>query len=633
MLTEQFRVRMGHAPSPSEQRSWERSLVVLAEDLHAAGLGSVDALVEYQLPLSSMRADVVLCGRNPRTRAHSYVVVELKQWTAATPVDGTADVCLGGGGGGLRLHPAEQVRRYCTYIADYLASLGGSPEELAGVAYLHNAVDQGVAGLWELEEDRLGRLFTGQRRGELHDHLRSLIDPESGPEAADDLLASAVRPSKQLLALAANEVQQREQFVLLDQQRTAYSMVMRGLERARTANRKQVVVVTGGPGSGKSAIALSLMGELSRQGRSVLHATGSSAFTKVLRKVAGARQPRIQAMFKYYNQFIDAQPNGIEVLINDEAHRLRETSTNRWTPSRTRTGRPQVEELIDAARVSVFLLDEHQVVRTGERGTVEWIRSAASSMGCELVQIDLAAQFRCGGSSAYEAWVRRLLGLESGGPTSWVGDDNFDVSVASAPSAMEARLATLLNRGYSARIAAGYCWEWSSPSGSELKADVRIGDWSRPWNNPKDTKIGDAPGRPYWALDPAGFHQVGCIYTAQGFEYDYSGVIIGPDPTSCGAPIVGSHEPSSVTTTKFARPKHTSLTGRFGTRTRCSSPEECGARRSTRPIVKPRPSSCAWSRSDAHVPSLCRDARPSGELEVEGHLGEGTVDWVVGQES
>ena len=321
----------------------------------------------------------------------------------------------------------------------------------------------------------------------------------------------------------------REQFVLIDEQQVAYSMVLRAVEHARRANTKEVVIVTGGPGSGKSVIALSLLGELSRQGRSVLHATGSSAFTQTLRKVAGHREPRVKALFSYYNNFIDAEKNGLEVLINDEAHRIRETSTNRWTPAAKRSGRPQVEDLINAARVSVFLLDEHQVVKPGERGNVADIVSAAERLGCNVVKVGLDDQFRCGGSRLYEEWVLRLLGLAPGGPMAWPGDEAFDLDVAESPAEMEVPPAPAGSPGYPSRIAAGYCWNWSKPKGDFLFPDVKIGDWKRPWNNPKDTNVGDAPGRPFWASDPAGFDQVGCIYTAQGFEYDYGGVIFGDD--------------------------------------------------------------------------------------------------------
>jgi DUF2075 family protein len=58
---------------------------------------------------------------------------------------------------------------------------------------------------------------------------------------------------------------------------------------------------------------------------------------------------------------------------------------------------------------------------------------------------------------------------------------------------------------------------------------VVVGSWSRPWNLKGDRAIGGAPPSALWATDPAGFGQVGCVYTAQGFEYDWNGVILGPD--------------------------------------------------------------------------------------------------------
>lgn len=502
---------------------------VLANDLQEAGLGEVEVLVEYQLPLTSKRVDAVLCGRHPRTRLPQYVLVELKQWSSAHLLDDSETVCVLDGLGE-RLHPVEQVRRYCSYLGDFAAALSTSPSALSGVAYLHNATDGDVGSLWQLEPDEQGRMFTSQRRGDFLRYLQQRLAPESGADAADLLLSSVIRPSKQLLALAAEEVQSREQFVLLDEQGVAHELVTRAVERSLRANTKEVIVISGGPGSGKSVIALSLVGELSRQGRSVLHATGSSAFTKTLRRVAGQRAPRVKEMFKFFNQFGDAETNSLDVLICDEAHRIRATSSNRYTPARLRTGRPQVDELIAAARVPVFLLDEHQVVRPGEIGTIADIRAAAERAGVEVREVDLDGQFRCGGSRLYEEWVLRLLGLEPGGPVPWEGDDTFSLGVAEEPSLMEIQLHQMLDRGYGARIAAGYCWPWSdAKSGRPLQLDVQIGDWHKPWNNKKETSHEGAPGTPFWASDAAGFGQVGCVYTAQGFEYDYAGVIIGPD--------------------------------------------------------------------------------------------------------
>ena len=530
-LAEQYAFALGRRAAESELRSWERSLPVLAEDLREAGLTEVEVLVEYQLPLSSKRVDALLAGVHPRTGRPSYVLVELKQWSQVEPHEDAPDLCyVETYGRHPVLHPAEQVRRYCTFLADFSRALEDAPDALAGAAYLHNATEFGVSGLRALSEDEHGQLFTRERRGEFLDFLRRRLSPGPGVEQADLLLSSAVAPSRQLLTVAAAEVQQREQFTLLDEQQVAYRLVLTAVERARTSNAKQVVLVTGGPGSGKSVIALSVLGEMWRQGRTALHATGSKSFTETLRKVAGIRSPRVKALFKYFNSFMTADPNGLDVLICDEAHRMRETSVNRYTRADLRTGRAQVDELIDAARVPVFLLDAHQVVRPGETGTPDLIRSAAAEAGIEVTEVALDAQFRCGGSRTYEEWVLRLLELDPGGPVAWKGDTYFELRLAESPAELEGLLQSKAADGYGARMTAGFCWPWSDPRpDGSLVDDVAIGAWQRPWNLKGDRSVGGAPPASLWATDPAGFDQVGCIYTAQGFEYDWNGVIFGPD--------------------------------------------------------------------------------------------------------
>lgn len=333
-----------------------------------------------------------------------------------------------------------------------------------------------------------------------------------------------------MLAVAADEVQTREQFVLQGQQELAFKIVMHEVAKAQRSDHKAVVIVAGGPGSGKSVIALSLLGELARQGRTVLHATGSRSFTQTLRKVAGRRNKRVERLFKYFNQFMDAERNGLDVLILDEAHRIRETSANRFTKAEHRTGRPQLDELLAAARVPVFLLDENQVVRPGEMGAVDTIRSFAESQGLAVHHVPLPEQYRCGGSAAYVNWVHALLGLSDAPPSAWLGDDRFEVVVADSPLEMEQLLRRKDADGYSARMTAGYCWPWSDPrADGTLVPDVEIGDWARPWNLKSERRIGTAPPASLWAYEPGGFDQVGCVYTAQGFEYDWNGVIIGPD--------------------------------------------------------------------------------------------------------
>ncbi|MFC6082448.1 DNA/RNA helicase domain-containing protein [Sphaerisporangium aureirubrum] len=477
-IAEHLRRTAHIAPSPAEQRSWDRSLPVLARDLVDAGLGEVEMLVEYQLPLTSKRADVVLAGVDRRTGEDAYVVVELKQWSRAELFeDDPGLVLVEGVPGAPRLHPVLQVQGYCEYIADFTGALHGRSDAIRGVAYLHNAADPDIEDLYSAVDGEHARMFAKSRRGAFLDYLRDRFAPQPGAGAADRLLGSVIRPSKQLLKLAAAEIKEREQFVLLAEQRLAYEIVQHAAERARRADAKEV-----------------------------------------------------KNLFKYFNSFTESRRNDLDVLICDEAHRIRETSQNRYTPARLRGDRRQVDELIDAARVPVFLLDEHQVVRPGETGTVAEIRSHAQARGFRVHEVSLDEQFRCGGSRAYEDWVLSLLGLDGRSPGPWTGDDHFAVGLAESPWELETALHGKLAEGYSARMTAGFCWPWSDPRKDDsLVHDVRIGDWSRPWNVKGDRAVGSAPASALWATMDGGFEQVGCVYTAQGFEYDWNGVIIGPD--------------------------------------------------------------------------------------------------------
>ncbi len=520
------------AVAEGERRSWRSSLPILANDLREAGLDGVHVLLEARLPLTSKRADVILAGVHPRTGRHSYVVLELKQWSSARRwQESTTLVDVPGAPYRPALHPALQVDAYVDYLRDFLRVLAEDDESVRGAAYLHNASEAGVTDLRHADSGARSPVFTGNRRGEFHDWLRSRLSSASGAQAADDLVTSHVAPSRQLLSVAAQEVREREHFVLLDEQRVAYELVLAEVRRAREADHKTAVVIAGGPGSGKSVIALSLLGELARQGRTVMHATGSRSFTQTLRQVAGKGSSRTRNLFAYFNSFMSAERNGLDVLILDEAHRLRVTSVNRYTRKEIRAAaRPQIEELFDAARVPVFLLDQFQVVRPGEMGSVPEIEQHAAARGLDVRHVDLNAQFRAGGSDAYLDWVLRLLGLRGGGPIPWRDEDRFSVEVVDSPEELERRLQAQIDRGLNARMTAGYCWPWSDPRpDGSLVDDVVVGTWRRPWNLRGDRAVGGAPPSALWATGEGGFGQVGCVYTAQGFEYSWNGVILGPD--------------------------------------------------------------------------------------------------------
>jgi uncharacterized protein len=526
LLEQAFSEQMLSRPNPSEVTSWANSLPVLQEDLVRANLAEAGIVLEYMLPLSSKRLDAVILGRDSNGKARA-TVIELKQWRQAE-ITSVEDRLINMHGT-LTLHPQQQVAQYVLYLRDFHTLVDKQKLLIDGGAYLHNADlnDARSMQLSYLSDLKEFPLFTRDDRSDLQKFLYDRAGAGDGEQVLGDYLDAPLRPSKKLLDHVALEIEGHPMFHLLDEQFVAFELVKRAVQQSLSTSKKTVILVRGGPGTGKSVIAARIIGEMAKRGLNVSHATGSRSFTETLRKTVGRRGA---PLFRYFNSFAMADANEIDVLVCDEAHRIRASSNSRFTRAANRSNLPQVDELIQVAKTPVFLLDQDQVVRPQEIGTAEVIQDAARRNAADLVEVDLNGQFRCMGSDAYVQWVDRLLGLVPGSPVPWDGHDPFSLGLADSPSAMEQWLRERHGQRYTARMTAGYCWVWSDPDpDGYLVDDIEIGSWRRPWNARPGKKTKDAPAASYWATDARGFDQVGCIYTAQGFEYDYGGVIMGAD--------------------------------------------------------------------------------------------------------
>ncbi|WP_377256380.1 DUF2075 domain-containing protein [Phytohabitans kaempferiae] len=493
-------------------------------------------LVELRSPLTNSRMDLVLVGSHPADGRPSVVVVENKQWSKVEPVPASELVKVPGlpANWESQVHPANQVWAYCNTLTNYLPALENA--HVYGIVNMHNAssedLHQILPAVQGLDSDvcQNVRIFGDDQRDDMARFFRAVLSATDAASNADYLLKSPARPTRALMSAVSDSVLRRNVFTLLDDQRLAYDHVLRAVHESQANDHKEIILVIGGPGTGKSVIAIELLGALSRLNTSAVHATGSKSFTQTLRDQLGTTNRRAKQVFTYFNNYAHVKPNDIDVLIADEAHRIRQNSNTRFTPRDRRSDIAQVEELIRAARVPVFLLDENQIVRKGEVGSIDLIRQAAQARGIKVTEVHLRDQFRCGGCQEYVDWVEDLLGLTINGPQVWKPQDSFELWLAETPEAMEHHLKGKLDQGLQARIAAGYCWPWSDarPDGS-LVNDIVIGDWRRPWNSRADRTLNGIPPADLWATHEGGFHQIGCVYTAQGLEYDYAGVILGPD--------------------------------------------------------------------------------------------------------
>ena len=534
MLTRSFFRYFRYSPPSSEVNSWRNSLRAVSQVLQEASLLDHGILLEYQLPLTSKRLDCLVCGQGSDGGDHA-VIVELKQWDGCAEAVGEDLVTTWVGGGEREvLHPSAQVRQYQWYLQDNHTAFheGDSPVGVKSCAYLHNYLPTDGDFLFSSRFERVLRdfpSFSADQVPELASYLKSTLGAGDGLRVLERIEESRYRPSKKLMDHVGNVVKGKHEYVLLDEQLVVYEKVLACAREGFGDRRKSVLIIRGGPGTGKSVIAINLMADLLLSGRNAQYATGSRAFTETLRKIIGARG---SVQFKYFNGYGEAQPSEVDVLICDEAHRIRKTSNSRYTAKEKRTGKPQIQEILDAARVAVFFIDDRQVVRPDEIGSTEMIREAARASGCRILEYELEAQFRCAGSDGFVNWINNTLELERTPNVIWEGDDKFDFQIVDSPDELEDVVRRKVAAGFTARLTAGFCWPWSkaNPDGT-LVDDVQIGGYKRPWNaRPEANRLAKGiPKAVHWAYDPNGINQIGCVYTAQGFEFDYEGVIFGPD--------------------------------------------------------------------------------------------------------
>lgn len=524
----------GWNPGESEQRSWRNSLRALANGVRTGGFLDHGILLEFQLPLTSRRLDAMITGHDHDGRP-AAVIVELKQWSDNVQPSTVEDLVLVRYGKKLKetLHPSAQVGQYHQYLADTHETFHDGNVKLAACSYLHDfRHDDESELLSSRHANVLGMypLFAGDRVTELVDFLDDHLGGGDGLGVLRQVRDGKYRPHKKLMAHTAKMIRGEPSYILLDEQQVVFKSILAKVAEAHELGTKAAFIVRGGPGTGKSVIALNLVAELASADYAVHHATGSASFTNTVRKVVGKRASNL---FTFFNTYLNAEENTLDVLVCDEAHRIRKHSWNRYNKTKAEDAdRPQIDELLAVARVCVFFIDDMQAVKSDEIGNSSEIERLAGERGAEVHEFELEAQFRCGGSDGFVKWTENTLGIKRTANALWGGDDNFEFDIVDSPEELDAMISSKHADGHSARLVAGYSWKWSTKlDDGTLVDDVKIGEWSRPWNaRPNSTHL--APGIPkshFWATEEGGLDQVGCVYTAQGFEFDYVGVIIGND--------------------------------------------------------------------------------------------------------
>ena len=520
VMSRHFRAATGRGVGPSELNAWKHSLFEMSKVLQDEEIPGDAAIgIEYQLPQTSRRVDFIIAGEDEGGR-QKVVIVELKQWSESRRSEKDAIVWARRGGRTGEQegpHPSYQAWSYAAYLQDFNTGVQDSGLALQPCAYLHNHPRDGEIDHphYQAHIER-APLFLKRERERLAEFIRRHIRHGDRRGALYTLENGRIRPSKMLADSVQGLLQGQPEFVLIDTQKLVFETVLAA--DARAAEHKQVLIVRGGPGTGKSVLAINLLAALLARGRNARYVSKNAAPRAVYeaRLTGTFTRTRISNLFSGSGAFVNEAPDTHDTLIVDEAHRL-----NAKSGLYRNLGENQVRELIQAARCTVFFVDDDQVVTVHDIGHSGELRRHAQAAGAEITELQLDSQFRCNGSDGYLQWLDDALGLrETAHPR--LSPREFDFRVFDDPAQLHA-LIERRNRGNNrSRVVAGYCWAWPSkrdPAAWDI--ELPAFGYRRRWNLDKDGSL--------WIVTPGSVDQVGCIHTCQGLELDYVGVIVGPD--------------------------------------------------------------------------------------------------------
>lgn len=509
----------------AEYRAFNNSLMVMNNVLcNNSGINQdVQVAIEYQIPLTSKRVDFIITGYDEKGHQNA-VIVELKQWEScqATSRDDVVTTYLGGAIRAVS-HPCYQAYSYAKAIESFNETVRDKKINLYPCAFCHNYKEEYANQIRHpkyQEAIKLSPLFLKRDQLALREFVKKYITKSDNGEILYTIENGKIKPSIALQDAIASLLKGNKVFTMIDEQQVAYATIKKLVEDTIDSSKKHTVIVQGGPGTGKSVIAINLLSNLINKGYNVEYVSKNSAprsvfVTELVRNEYKKRY--VENLFKGSGSFVNAKCNLFDCLLVDEAHRL-----NAKSGIYQNLGENQIKEIINASKISVFFIDEDQIVTSKDIGSISEILKWAKELGSEVhygEDLKLSSQFRCGGSDGYLAFLDNLLGIRETANIDLL-DIDYDVRAFDDPNEMRDALRELNKINNKARMLAGYCYNWISKKDLSL-FDIELENGFKAQWNFSNTST--------WAIDEESFEQVGCIHTSQGLEFDYCGVIIGKD--------------------------------------------------------------------------------------------------------
>lgn len=510
---------LGRHTSRNEVLSWSNSMMYMNTILSDGEIpDNAGVSIEFQIPLTSKRIDFIITGIN-EDKKEQVLIIELKQWSSAQMTDKDAIVKTRFQfGESETAHPSYQAWSYAAMIEGYNQTVQEEEITLIPCAYLHNyAPDNVITNPFYIEHITKAPVFLKPDALKLREFIKKFIKYGDDKDILYRIENGRIRPSKQLADSLASMLKGNQEFIMIDDQKIVFETAISMAKRA-SIGKKQVLIVEGGPGTGKSVVAINLLVELTKLGLVAKYISKNAAPRAVYSaKLTGSiKKTVINNLFGGTGAFIDIDANIFHTLIVDEAHRL-----NLKSGLYQNLGMNQVLEIIDASQFSVFFIDDDQRIHIKDIGNKAQIELWAKTKNASVKHLKLNSQFRCNGSDGYLAWLDNSLQIRETANI-LLSQDDFEFRIFSDPNELRKSIAEKNKQNNKSRLVAGYCWDWISKKNT-LANDVIIPEFNfeMKWNLENDGST--------WIIAKDSINEIGCIHTCQGLEMDYVGVVVGND--------------------------------------------------------------------------------------------------------
>nr|WP_207729701.1 DUF2075 domain-containing protein [Clostridium cibarium] len=518
----------------AEFKAWDRSMLYMYKALNTNDIpDECGVAIEYRIPATSKRVDFILTGLDEEDK-ENVIIVELKQWDEVEAVedeDAIVRTAMRRNSRVKTAHPSYQAWSYASLIEDYNDAVEKKNIKLHPCAYLHNYIKKEENDPLESEvyNNWLHKApaYTKGDVIKLREFICKYVKKADQGKGIYYIEGGKIRPSKSLQDALKVMIDGNEEFVMIDDQKVAYESIIRTVRNSIKSNKKKAIIVEGGPGTGKSVLAINLLVKICNMDLNCQYVTKNAApryvYTEKLK--GNYTQKYINNLFKGSGVYTDTTENEIDVLIVDEAHRL-----NAKSGMFKNKGENQIKEIINTAKVSIFFVDNNQRVTMDDIGSIEEVEKHAKALSVKTRKLKLTSQFRCNGSDGYISWLDDILEIRETGNFDGFEFD-FDFKVFDSPAEMRQAIEEKNQTNNKARLLAGYCYEWITKKQNNDKYDIEFPeyDFKMKWNLSNSTT---------WAIDKESIKECGCIHTSQGLEFEYVGVIIGNDLRFEGGKIV-----------------------------------------------------------------------------------------------